>query len=405
MKIIGVGLIVFGAMIVSSYLLVSGPPSDPCVDSTFTPEPDPATGELIDLEARLITDDLVQPSDMFVLPGSPRLFAVEKPGRIVIVEDGVVGDTPVIDMRSIVESDENEQGLLTALPHPDVASNCLIYLFYTDLAGDSQLVQARISGTAQPVIDIRSFRTVITIPQPHVWHQSGSMIFGPDGYLWVTVGDGGNIGDPRGHGQNPNTLLATVIRLDVSDLPYRIPPDNPFVDSEEGADEVWAYGLRNPWRIWIDDGNVYIPDVGQFQYEEIDIVPIDEPGHNFGWSVLEGFDCYDRDEEDGVVPDCDPTEFTLPVHGYIHENTGCAIVGGPVYRGRDIPELDGHYFYADYCRGWVRTMRYTDGEVTEDREWDALDMTLVTTFAVDWVGEIYYANLDGNLWKIVPVRG
>jgi hypothetical protein len=231
------------------------------------------------------------------------------------------------------------------------------------------------------------------------------MIFGPDGYLWVTVGDGGNIGDPRGHGQNPNTLLATVIRLDVSDLPYRIPPDNPFVDSEKGADEVWAYGLRNPWRIWIDDGNVYIPDVGQFQYEEIDIVPIDEPGHNFGWSIAEGFDCYDRDEEDEVVPDCDPTEFTLPVHGYIHENTGCAIVGGPVYRGRDIPELDGHYFYADYCRGWVRTMRYTDGEVTEDREWDALDMTLVTTFAVDWVGEIYYANLDGNLWKIVPVRG
>lgn len=403
MKIVGFALIAM-ALVILGFVIVRESTPEPCFASAYSPPVSSAEGEFEDLEPRLITDRLDQPSDMFVLPGSSYLFVVEKPGRVVIIDDGVVQDRPVIDMTSRVASEENEQGLLTALPHPDFAENCKIYLFYTDKRGDSQLVEARVSGIRQPSISTGSFRTVMTIPQPHVWHQSGSMIFDSDGYLWLTAGDGGHIGDPNNEGQDPNTLLATVMRIDVSEMPYRVPPDNPFVNSEEGADEVWAYGVRNPWRIWIDDGDVYIPDVGQEGYEEIDIVSIDEPGQNFGWSVTEGFECYDKEPDDGQDPTCDPSRFTMPVAGYAHEDTGCAIVGGPVYRGRDIPELDGHYFYADFCRGWVRSLVYETGEVHDDGEWVNLDQSLVTTFATDWTGEMYYANLDGSLWKIVPVR-
>lgn len=403
MKIVGFGLIAV-SLVILGFVIVAENSSEPCFATAYSPPDVGVAGDLEDLEAQLITDQLDQPSDMFVLPGSSILFVVEKPGRIVAVEDGAIHDHPVLDMTSMVESGENEQGLLTALPAPDFADTCKIYLFYTDTHGDSQLVDARVSGIEQPTISTGSFHAVMTIPQPHIWHQSGSMFFGPEGYLWVTAGDGGHIGDPNNEGQNPRTLLATVMRIDVSVSPYAIPPDNPFNGSDEGADEVWAYGLRNPWRIWIDEGNVYIPDVGQEGYEEIDVVPIDEPGHNFGWSVTEGFDCYDKDPDDGLDPVCDPSSFTMPVAGYVHQDTGCAIVGGPVYRGRDIPELDGHYFYADFCRGWVRSLVYQDGEIHDEAEWDRLDQSLVTTFATDWAGEMYYASLDGSLWKIVPVR-
>lgn len=403
MKILGFGLIAV-SIVILGFVIVAENVAEPCFGNAYSPPEIDVEGTLQDLEAQLITDRLDQPTDMFVLPGSAALFVVEKPGRIVIVDDGTIRDQPLLDMASMVESSENEQGLLTALPHPDFAENCKVFLFYTDVDGDSRLVEARVSGIDQPTIGIGSFHTVMTIPQPHVWHQSGSMTFGPDGYLWITAGDGGHIGDPNNEGQNPKTLLATVMRIDVSESPYRIPPDNPFYGRDRGADEVWAYGVRNPWRIWIDDGNVYIPDAGQSTYEEIDVVPIDEPGHDFGWSVMEGFDCYDRDPDDGRRPTCDPSRYTMPVSGYFHEDTGCAIIGGPVYRGRDIPELDGHYFYADFCRGWIRSLVYEDGSVHDEVEWDALDQSLVTTFATDWTGEMYYANLDGSLWKIVPVR-
>lgn len=375
--------------------------SEPCFDGSTTPvtntEPEP-DGELTDLATELVATGLDQPSDMFTLPGHDELFVVEKPGRIVTVASGQISDRPFLDMTTLVEDEANEQGLLSAVPHPDFADNCLLYLFYTDVREDSHLAVASVSGVDEPVVNLTTLTTVLEIPQIRPWHQSGSMVFGPDGYLWVTIGDGGGNGDPEEHGQNLDTLEATVIRIDVDGDSYTIPESNPFASGDGGRAEIWAYGVRNPWRMTIDEGLVYVPDVGHLENEEINIVPIDSAGLNFGWSVMEGSECFE-------ATTCDREGLTLPMFEYEHEGNGCAIVGGSVYRGAAIPELDGHYFYADFCFGWIRSFPVDGGRPGPEERWDRIfEDRLITSFAADADGELYVMNLDGNLWRIVPVR-
>ena len=251
------------------------------------------------LEATLIAEGLPALTDVTGLPSGDAFLATDKKGAVLVVENGQVRPDPFIDLSDWVWSDGNEQGLVTVELHPDFEDNGKLYLFFTDINQDSQLVEVRVSKSDQYRADIGSLRPVLEIPQDQQYHQSGSIEFGPDGNLWLSIGDGGWVGDPFKRGQNATNLYATVLRLDVDGaVPYGIPSDNPFIDSPGGERrEVWAYGLRNPWRISIDDltGNLYVPDVGQEGSEEVNVVSLGDPGQNFGWSITEGTLCFRSD--------------------------------------------------------------------------------------------------------------
>ncbi len=350
------------------------------------------------LEAELIVDGLDSPTDVTSLPDSDFLLVAEKPGRVIAVEDGQVLDPPVLDIEHLILDEWNEQGLLSIELHPEFEATCELFLFFTDLDGDSNLVAAVVGGEAVPVIDENSIQTILEIPQDHQYHQSGSMAFGPEGHLWVSIGDGG-LKRPD-NSQDTYNLKGSILKLDHEIRPYGIPPDNPFVSSTDGRPEVWAYGVRNPWRISIDpvEGLVYVPDTGGVRYEEINVLPLSESGQNLGWPVVEGDGCLEQ-------PDCDSAGMTTPVYKYDRDE-GCAMVGGEVYRGAAIPELEGHYFFGDFCRAWIKSITHEDGVITGETEWPDLDTgSLLTTFGTDDLGELYFATLEGQLWKIVPVRG
>lgn len=350
------------------------------------------------LTPRLIADGLESPVDVVGDPQSDRLFVVEKAGVVRIVKDGRVDPEPFLDISDMVLSEGNEQGLLSLRFHPDFAGNGRLFFFFTDLSGTSQLMGARVDASNGDQVDRSSFQLILTIPQRGQYHQSGSMFFGPDRFLWLSLGDGGGIGDPDGQGQNTGSLLATLVRIDVDHgRSYAIPSDNPFV-SGGGRPEIWAYGLRNPWRISFDAGTglLYVPDVGQEGSEELNVIPIQEKGHNFGWSVSEGSGCYDAST-------CDMRGHTLPVYEYLHDGNGCAMVGGQVYRGELMKPLDGHYFFADYCLGWIRSVVLDDKDVFEVVDWTLTrDDRLgnVTTIGSDRNGELYVVNLDGEVWRL-----
>ena len=391
--LIGLGLLVPGSL--------AAEPTEPAPVVSSSPQAS-VEGALTGLTASLVVAGLHFPTDVLELPGSGLLLVAEKPGRVVIVEDGRVLEKPLLDISDWIVETSQEQGLLSIEAHPDFVDNDLLYLFFTDLIGDSQLVEVEVLRSGSSVLGVGPPRSILQVPQRHKYHQSGSMVFGPDGYLWVSIGDGGGIGDPEKNGQNPATLKGTIIRLDLSGRPYSIPSDNPFFDLRRGGrPEVWAYGLRNPWRISIDHetGLLYVPDVGQETVEEINIVTLSDGGTNFGWSATEGTGCF-REET------CDPEAFTLPVLHYLHKGNGCAIVGGQVYRGAAVPELHGHYFYADFCRGWIRSLLYEGGLVTNEREWesDIGKLGNVTSFGTDTDGEMFVTNQEGQLWKIIPIR-
>lgn len=397
LKYLAVGVV---AVVVAFLVLTSGPT---LVDTPAGALPPP--GEVVvgphdglTLEPRLIVDGLEAPVDVVADPRSDRIFVVEKQGIIRIVDDGRVLDEPFLDVSDLVLSEGNEQGLLSLRFHPEFGSNGKVFIFFTDLDGTSQLMEGTVNTDDPDKFDRETLRTILTIPQRGQYHQSGSMFFGPDGFLWLSLGDGGGIGDPDKQGQNPETLLATIVRIDVDHgRPYAIPSNNPFV-SGGGRPEVWAFGLRNPWRISYDaeTGFLYIPDVGQEGSEELNVIPIREGGHNFGWSVSEGTGCYN-------TATCDMSGHTLPVYEYLHNGNGCAMVGGEVYRGELMDPLDGHYFFADYCLGWIRSVVLDDSEVLEVVDWtksreDRLGN--VTTIGSDRNGELYVANLDGEIWRL-----
>ncbi len=328
--------------------------------------------------------------------GSGRLFVVEKPGRVWIVENGTRRPEPFLDIRDRVRARESERGLLSIAFHPDYEHNGRFFVDYTDRDGNTVVSEFTVSSDPYQA-DPNSERVLLYIKQPAANHNGGQLQFGPDGYLYIGMGDGGRAGDPWGNAQNLGVLLGKLLRIDVdAGEPYGIPPDNPFVSSREGRPEIWAYGLRNPWRFSFDraSGDLYIADVGQNKWEEVDVAWAPDPGgQNYGWDIMEGFHCFEPAEG------CDPTGLTPPVLEYGHD-LGCSITGGYVYRGQKYRDLQGTYFFSDYCTGRLWGMRPLDGG-WQWAEFLATGLN-VSTFGEDEEGEIYVLDYArGDVYHLV----
>jgi glucose/arabinose dehydrogenase len=328
-----------------------------------------------------------------------RLFVVEKTGGIRIVKDGVLLPDPFLDLSGRVSSG-NEQGLLGLAFDPEYATNGRFVVHYTDLAGNTVL--SRFQAAVDPDrADLASEQVILTATQPASNHNGGQVTFGPDGFLYLGLGDGGSSGDPEGRGQDLSDLLGSILRIDVrAGDPYTVPTDNPLVGTPNARPEIWSYGLRNPWRFSFDraNGDLYIADVGQNRFEEVDVSPAAAGGGkgvNYGWSIAEGAHCFH-------AAGCDLAGLTLPALEYSHSQ-GCSITGGYVYRGSAIPAVQGHYFYSDFCQRWVRSFRYADGVVTEETSWPTLVTGgTIVSFGEDAAGEMYILEAEGRVLRIVP---
>lgn len=327
-----------------------------------------------------------------------RLFIVEQAGTIRIVKNGAPLPQPFLDITSKVRSG-GEQGLLSMAFHPDYSNNGYFFVNYTDRNGDTRVERYKVSAEAD-VADPASARLVLAIDQPFSNHNGGLVMFGPDRMLYVGMGDGGSGGDPHRNGQNRNALLGKLLRLDVDGDPYRIPANNPFAGGAAGKPEVWATGMRNPWRFAFDraSGLLYIADVGQGEWEEIDVEPASAAGLNYGWNIMEGDRCYGRDG-------CDQRGLTLPRVSYNHSGNACSVTGGFVYRGRAVPSIAGHYFYSDYCAGWLRSFRFANGSVTDRREWKIPDIGHVVSFGEDSRAELYIISEGGKIYRFAGANG
>jgi glucose/arabinose dehydrogenase len=320
----------------------------------------------------------------FPQDGTGRMFVVEQVGRIREFENGQLRPSPFLDITDRIGSDSSERGLLGLAFHPHFKDNGLFYVNYTDVNGNTVIARFQAGGDSA---DPASEKDLIHVTQPFANHNGGEMAFGPDGYLYIGLGDGGSQGDPFGNGQNKDTLLGKILRIDVDHGdPYAIPADNPFVNGG-GRAEIWAYGLRNPWRFSFDraSGDVYIADVGQNLWEEIDVESSKLAGLNYGWNYFEGLHPYQGQPPSGV-------QFTAPVVNYNHSVGGCAVTGGYVYRGA-LPEWQGVYLYGDYCTGYVWGLLHTASG------WGSQMLfqtgANISSFGQDAAGEIYlvgYAN-------------
>lgn len=359
-------------------------------DDTGINQPEPIPGDF-GLRLETVASGLSNPVHLTAAPGDDRLFVTEQSGRIITIRDGAVQADPFLDLRDRVSAG-GERGLLSVAFHPGYRSNGYFFVNYTDRRGNT--VVERFTVTGSGVADPSSGRTVLTVDQPFSNHNGGLLRFGPDGYLYIGMGDGGSGGDPLGNGQNPETLLGAMLRIDVDVLPYTIPPDNPLRDRAGARPEIWASGLRNPWRFSFDapQGTLYIADVGQNRLEEINAVPASQGGLNYGWNIMEGSTCF------APGSGCDRSGLTLPVAEYDH-GSGCSVTGGHVYRGATIPEILGHYFYSDYCSGRLWSFRLSNGETTEEREW-LQGIGNVTSFGVDNQGELYILVAAGTVYRI-----
>jgi glucose/arabinose dehydrogenase len=328
--------------------------------------------------------------------GSGRLFILEQAGRIRIVRDGALAGPPYLDITDRVGSTANEQGLLGLAFHPNYANNGLFFVNYTDLQGNT--VVARFSVSADPDRgDPASQATILTIAQPAGNHNGGHLAFGPDGYLYIGTGDGGGAGDRYGNGQNGGTLLGAMLRLDVdSAQPYGIPAGNPFIADPTVRDEIWAIGLRNPWRYSFDrlTGDLYIADVGQNQYEEVNYQPVAAPGgQNYGWPIMEGTHCFPEGRT------CEQAGLVQPVVEYNHSQ-GCSVTGGYVYRGQAFPAMTGIYLFGDFCSGRIWGLAPDPSGAWQAAEMAQADIRL-SSFGEDQAGELYLLDMGrGELFRV-----
>jgi glucose/arabinose dehydrogenase len=341
-------------------------------------------------------------------PGeTDELYVVEKDGRVQVVEDGSVRDEPFMDIREKVGTGHNERGLLGLAFHPDYQKNGRFFIYYTPEAQRKNVAAEWTIEDGEP----REVRRLVEPTDPEGNHNGGMITFGPDGYLWVGMGDGGGAGDRHGeigNGLNTETLFGSILRLDV-DAPEHdfAAKGNPFV-GKEGEDQIWAYGLRNPWRFSFDrqTGELYIGDVGQNEFEEVSWAPADaEPGRNYGWRAYEGFSVYDEDLTKLVQEHAEPIVVfehrsdEAPIRG------GCSITGGYVYRGEALPGLDGAYVYGDYCSKDVAAFKYCDGQVVGHQRIDGLRAqgTGLGSFGEDNAGNLYLLyHSSGQVKRIVP---
>ena len=319
---------------------------------------------------------------MVTPPGDDRWFVVDQPGVIWLVADGTT--SVFLDIEDLVAF-QGEQGLLGMAFHPGFADNGLVYVNYINNAGDTIVAVVQSNGTTAQA---DSLAEVLRVDQPAGNHNGGMLQFGPDENLWIGLGDGGGANDQFGQGQRAETLLAAMVRIAVGPGidGYEVPAGNL-------ENEVWATGLRNPWRFAFDGDDLWIADVGQNRIEEVDVVDWTAGNPNFGWSVMEGTECFGGGS-------CESTGLVMPVYEYTHDE-GCSVTGGFVYRGAAMPELAGHYLFADYCTGWLRSVD-KQGDV---REWlPAGTFSGVTGFGQDAAGEIYVLTSGGKIFALVPTE-
>jgi len=348
--------------------------------------------------------------------GSGRIFIIEQPGRIRIVKNGVVQPTPFLDITSRVNSAGSEQGLLSVAFPPGFASKGYFFVDYTDMTGIANTVVARYHVTANPdVADPNSEEIVLGITQPYANHNGGQLQFGPDGYLYIGMGDGGSGGDPQNNAQTPSVLLGKILRIDTeqtappsppsggsllyyfpaiaktfSIASYTVPATNPYTQTAGYRGEIWALGLRNPWRFSFDrsTGDLYIADVGQNAWEEVDFQSASSAGgENYGWRILEGTHCYNPSS--GCVP---PARYSAPVAEYSH-SFGCSVTGGYVYRGPGNAAMQGIYFYGDYCTGRIWGLQNAGGWQTQQLAQPSIN---ISTFGEDEAGNLYVASYSGG---------
>lgn len=370
-------------------------PATPPTEATPTPAastpsfPDPSR-----FEWQEWTNGLTKPTDLLGAgDGSGRVYILEQVGVIWVMIDGRVQPQPFLDLRPRVGSGGSEQGLLGMAFALDFSASQAFYLNYTDQAGDTVISRFRLSTDANQA-DPSSEQVLLQVDQPYANHNGGGLAFGPDGYLYISFGDGGSAGDPQGNGQSTHTLLGKILRIDVSPSQgYAIPPGNPFANGS-GRPEIWVYGLRNPWRFSFDrlTGDLYIADVGQNQWEEIDFLPAGSPGGaNFGWNYREGAHPYAGEPPPGLT-------LIDPIYEYDHTQ-GCSVTGGFAYRGQALPEWQGIYFFGDYCSGKVWGLLQQDGHWQTRLLFETPHN--ISSFGQDDAGEIYL--LDHRAGKVLKL--
>lgn len=376
MKIINMLLLVF---ILSITLLVRAQPTQAT--------PDPAQVRLVE-----VVNGLTRPLNL-THAGDNRLFVVEQGGRIRIIQNSTVNPTPFLDVSSLISRGGSEQGLLGLAFHPNYAQNGWFFINYTNTQGDTVVARYSVSADAN-VADAGSAAIVLTVMQPYVNHNGGHLAFGPDGYLYIGMGDGGSGGDPENRAQNPQTLLGKMLRIDVNQLPYTVPASNPFVGNSAYLPEIWALGVRNPWRFSFDraTGGLYMADVGQNMWEEVNFQAAGAGGLNYGWNIYEGNHQFRPGQINGAV---------MPIAEYDH-GLGCSVTGGYVYRGANIPNLQGSYLYGDFCSG-----RIWSAYRNESGTWQSplfLDTNYsISSFGEDMAGELYVIDHGGRVLRFDPI--
>lgn len=324
--------------------------------------------------------------------GDARLFVVEQPGRIRAVDVAKASVTVFLDITDRVRERSNEQGLLSVAFHPRFAANGQFFVNYTDASG-ATVVSRFTTKVGAPAGDAGSEQLILRIEQPYPNHNGGQIKFGPDGYLYIGMGDGGGGGDPLEAGQDNSSLLGAILRIDVdARFPYVVPPTNPFVN-RAGRPEIWASGLRNPWRFSFDraNGDLYIGDVGQSAFEEVNFAPAGASGLNYGWNIVEGDDCYDRAR-------CEKAAFVRPKHTY-GRALGCSVTGGYVYRGKRNQALAGRYVFGDYCSGTVWSLPARAQE--RQARLEAQTGMRISSFGEGVDGELYLVDHAGRVFRAV----
>jgi glucose/arabinose dehydrogenase len=371
---------------------VPAPPSTHAVSVVYAAAPP------LRLRFEAVAMGLASPTFLASPPGATDVYVVELPGRIRKLVNGTA-ETPIVDISARVASG-GERGMLSLAFDPEFASNGYVFVYFTETSGDIAVERFTFPLTGGPSapsgVEATAVR-VLTIPHRNFAnHNGGQLQFGLDGMLYLGTGDGGGGGDPLGSGQNVNSLLGKILRLDVRTLPYQIPPDNPFVGQPGRRPEIWANGVRNPWRFAFDVATqrLYIADVGQGSREEVNVVAANAAGLNYGWNVWEGTMCYPSGNA------CSAVGVTMPVLDYDHGN-GCSITGGYVYRGAALPEVVGRYFYSDFCNGWLRSFLVVNGAATERLDWHVTPIGSIQSFGVDSRNELYALTSGGGVFKLV----
>ena len=355
--------------------------------------------DVYSVQLKLHINNLHAPILITQAVGSESIFVVEKTGHIYSFDHFGKKKILYFDATSLITSAGSEQGLLSIAFHPEFTENGFLFIYYTAKDGDNTLARLTVRAPSATQIDLENFEVLFAQKDPASNHNGGMLTFGPDGYLYIGMGDGGRGGDPWNNAQNLDTLLGKMLRIDVNQASgYSIPEDNPFVDQENIRPEIWAYGLRNPWRhsFDFDTGDLWIADVGQNKWEEIHWQAVtSKGGENYGWRMMEGSHCYDPKKN---CQDSKYGKLTLPVAEYSHQH-GCSVTGGYVYRGNSIKELQGKYIFGDFCTGTLWTIdKKLNFKMQELMKTDAK----ISSFGEDASGELYVVDYRGSIYKLIP---